>query len=55
MKYLVIGGTSLFGKVLLRKIVGEKDTDLVVATKLPQEKIVEVPGVICMTWTCRTR
>lgn len=46
MKYLVIGGTSLFGKVLLRKIAGKSDTDLVVATKLPQEKIVEIPGVV---------
>lgn len=46
MKYLIIGGTSLFGKVLMQKLAEENDTELIVATKLPIEKPVNIPRVI---------
>lgn len=46
MKYLIIGGTSLFGRVILQKLAAQNQPDFIVATKLTQEKTVEIPGVL---------
>ncbi len=37
MRYLVIGGTSVFGEGLIDRLLSKENTELVVATRLPDE------------------
>ena len=38
MRYLIIGGTSVFGEGLAVRLLAKPDTELVIATKLPSEE-----------------
>jgi len=39
MRYLIIGGTGIFGEGLIKRLLDKKDTEKVVATNLPDEDI----------------
>lgn len=39
MRYLIVGGTSIFGEGLVDRLLAKNDTEVIIATHLPGEKI----------------
>ncbi len=50
MRYLIVGGTSIFGEGLINRLLDKENTELITATKLSDEEKIPIPESRSLYW-----